>query len=148
MRKDNEFRIGIVGYSSGKFDKDVATARVISGIVRAQVRGFARNQKIVIVSGLTNLGIPALAYEYAKLKEYKTVGIACSKATEYDCFPVDEKIIVGDNWGDESNTFLEYCDFMVRVGGGKQSLEEIAQWNKKNPNKSIEYELSRDDQSE
>ena len=35
-------------------------------------------------------------------------------------------MIVGNEWGDESATFLGECDVIVRVGGGKQSLDEVA----------------------
>jgi hypothetical protein len=71
---------------------------------------------------------PALAYRIAAQRGWRTSGIACSKATDYDCFPVNEKKIVGANWGDESETFLRECDVIVRVGGGKQSLAEVAQF--------------------
>lgn len=57
---------------------------------------------------------------------WTTVGVACAKAEQYDCYPVDRRVIVGNEWGDESATFLGECDVIVRVGGGKQSLDEVA----------------------
>lgn len=119
-------KIGLVGYSDKKFDKDFATRLVNIGLLTAVNENLKdhRPEEIFIVSGLTNIGIPALGYSFAKAIGWKTVGIACSKASEYDCFPVDERIIVGSEWGDESETFLNYIDALVRVGGGKQSLKE------------------------
>jgi len=32
--------------------------------------------------------------------------------------------LVGEEWGDESDTFLSMLDVMVKVGGGKQSVAE------------------------
>jgi len=77
-----------------------------------------------IVSGLTALGIPLLAYKYAESRGWKTMGIACSKAGDYECYACDRIHIVGDNWGDETSAFLASIDVLIRIGGGKQSLEE------------------------
>lgn len=73
---------------------------------------------------MTNIGIPALAYQEAIKRNWKTIGIACTKASEYDLFPVDKKIIIGNEWGDESETFIDSIDILIRIGGGKQSLKE------------------------
>ena len=119
-------KIGLVGYSDKKFDVDFAKSLVNIGLLTAVNENLKDNmpQDIFIVSGLTNIGIPALGYAFAKSIGWKTVGIACSKASEFECFPVDQTIIVGSEWGDESETFLNFIDALVRVGGGKQSLKE------------------------
>ncbi|HLD37442.1 MAG TPA: hypothetical protein VJA86_02555, partial [Candidatus Nanoarchaeia archaeon] len=70
-----------------------------------------------------------------------TAGIACSKANEYECFPVDEKVIVGNEWGEESQTFLNSIDVLVRVGGGSQSKREILE-AKANGKPVFEYDLA------
>lgn len=132
-------RIGVVGYSAAKFDVD--TARVLVRIGLDKFLDSSRSQP-EIVSGLTNLGIPALAYEYAKQCYITTVGIACTKAYDYDCFPVDKRIMVGKEWGDESETFLNYIDCLLRVGGGKQSHEEVQAFRKLKPRgRILELEL-------
>ena len=117
-------RIGIVGYSARKFNEELATQLIKIGCLSC-IQELDDDGDIVIVSGLTDVGVPALAYRLAKEEGWKTAGIACSKAEEYDCFDVDEKQIVGDDWGDESETFLKDIDCMVRVGGGNQSFEEV-----------------------
>lgn len=128
-------RIGVVGYSAAKFDVD--KARVLVDVGLDYFVNKAPMSGATIVSGLTDLGIPGLAYRYAQRKCIRTVGIACSKASEYECFPVDEKIIVGDEWGDESATFLSNIDCLLRVGGGKQSHEEVDRFRKLKPNALI-----------
>ena len=136
------FKIGVVGYSSGKFNEK--QARLLVQLALAYVT--SQNTNVKIVSGLTDMGIPALAYEFAQRNGHPTVGVACSKAEKYDCFPVDEKIIVGEEWGDESNTFLTMCDMLIRVGGGKQSLEEVETFKSMKPLAVvIELELARED---
>ena len=138
-------KIGIVGYSSGDFDIDMADELVSLGLAYMSFRLGNENLKgCELVSGLTDVGIPGIAYKKATDLGLKTVGIACSLASEYDCFPVDSKIIVGDDWGDESKTFIDYIDAIIRVGGGKQSFEEVAAFKKLKPNAPIiEMELPR-----
>ncbi len=133
------FALGVVGYSHWNLDIFGAWLAVANGI--EYVLGcysLPQDTEIVLVSGLTYYGIPALAYEYAKIRGWKTVGIACNKAITMDCFAVtEEPRYVGDDWGDESETFLEYLFTMadrcamLRVGGGLQSFDEVARFVKR-----------------
>jgi nitrogenase molybdenum-iron protein alpha/beta subunit len=114
-------KIGVVGYSSAKFNEDVAKALIAISFDTVEVE---HGDDHIIVSGLTDLGIPALAYREAKKRGWKTKGIACKKAEEYDLYPVEETEIVGDDWGDESETFLNDIEVLIRIGGGEQSMDE------------------------
>ena len=139
------FSMGVVGYSTNGFDEDEAILLLINAFDM-----FTQGTSDVeIVSGLTDLGIPSLAYYIAKHRSYKTIGIACKKAFEYDLFPVDEQIIVGDEWGDESKTFLNRIDVLIRVGGGKQSLKEVEMFKNMSgfsPEKLVEFELELEEE--
>ena len=119
----NKLRVGVVGFSSGEFDKEIAIDLIhqVFDVIKKSIYG----DSIEIVSGLTNMGIPGLAYEAAVRHGFATTGIACSRAENYDCFPCDTTIIVGDDWGDESETFLENIDVLYKFGGGPQSLKEF-----------------------
>lgn len=142
IKKSKPIQVGVVGYSSGKFDKERAEHLVFAAL---NVLYNRYEGNMTIVSGLTDLGIPGLAYQYAKRENLKTVGIACAKAEEYKCFPVDKRVIVGKDWGDESQYFLSSIDFMVRVGGGPQSHNEVREFKKMHGEKNIiEYELERE----
>jgi hypothetical protein len=132
--------VGVVGYSGGKFNEDIAKA--LLAIALDVVEENHEDKEYALVSGLTDLGIPALAYRAASKRGWKTVGIACAEADEYDCYDVDEKIIEGENWGDESETFLNKLDVFVRIGGGKQSMEETEAAKAKKSIKAVyEYDL-------
>jgi len=76
--------------------------------------------------GILTIHLPfvALAYREASKRGWRTEGIASMQASEYVCYNVDHKMIVGEKWGDESSTFLSAIDFLVRVGGGPQALQE------------------------
>jgi len=114
-------KLGIMGYSAQEFDKGLAEQ-----YIRQHFSELGNDIDIEIVSGLTNIGIPAIAYRVAKEMGFTTTGIACSKAEKYECFPCDQVKIIGNNWGDESSTFLSYCDSFLRVGGGEQTKKETA----------------------
>jgi hypothetical protein len=132
-------KIGIVGYSSSYFDLSKAQYLIELGIdyMAYYIKGRTLRNNISVVSSLTNLGIPKLAYEYATAKGYQTVGIACEKAKDYDCFPVDKAIIEGKNWGDESSLFINEIDCLVRVGGEEQSLNEALLFRNLKPEAEI-----------
>jgi hypothetical protein len=131
-----EFRVGVCGFSDKKFDKEKAL-EYLKEAFDSLSKG---KSNITLVSGLTDLGVPGIAYKEAKKRKYKTVGIACKKASDYKCFDCDEIHLIGDNWGDESETFLDSIDALVRVGGGKQSLEETKKAKKRNL-KVLEFDL-------
>ncbi len=119
----NTVRIGIIGFSDEKkYKKQDAIDAVACSF--ANIHELFQDKEIYIVSGLTNVGIPKLAYEFAGDRKWKTVGIAPKEAEQYELFPVDEKIIVGEYFGDESEVFIDYIDVLVKIGGGKQSEKE------------------------
>jgi len=105
-----------------------------------QIEQLYPDRPKAIVSGLTNIGVLQIAYEEAVKRGWKTVGIACKRAEEYELFPVNEKIIVGQEWGDESPTFLDRIDLIVRIGMGTQSIAETEE-TKRRGKPAIEYDL-------
>ncbi|WP_126992224.1 hypothetical protein [Thermosipho globiformans] len=130
-------KIGVVGYSAKKFDINKAK-KIINEVFDLMESKFGN--QIIIVSGLTALGIPLLAYQEAIKRGWKTIGIACKKAEKFEQFPVDKKIIIGEEWGDESETFISMIDVLIRIGGGEQSFKETEMAkNKKIP--VFEYDL-------
>lgn len=131
--------VGVMGFSGQKFDQERAISYLRQGYSEIK-KTFPHNQ-IVIVSGFTNMGIPGLAYNLAKGQGWKTIGVACAKAWNYEVFPCDEVYIVGKEWSDESPTFLKKCLIFVRVGGGDQTIEETNN-AKKMGKKVIEFKLS------
>ena len=135
--------VGVVGYSAKKFDVNLATEYLKDAFTHvSHLVDIYHQENIYIVSGYTNMGIPALAYSLAESFDWKTIGLACKKAFENGCYPVDKQIIVGDNWGDESDTLINLCDIMIRVGGGPQAMKEIKMFKERYPDKLvIEYDL-------
>ncbi len=121
-------KVGVVGFiDESQFDKESAEAKIAE--VFTDLKDKMALNDINIVSGLTNVGIPALAYAEAVKQGFTTTGIACSKAEEYECFPCDKKQIVGDQWGDESETFLSSIVILLKFGGGDQSVREFEEFD-------------------
>ena len=119
----SKLRIGIVGYSGAHFLEGKARMFII--MAYNTIAQKYPNHIFTVVSGWTNLGVPKIAYEEAQKRGWGTAGIACAEASKYSCFPVSEPPkIVGTKWGDESQTFLNDIDIMVRIGGGPQTKDE------------------------
>jgi hypothetical protein len=119
----HHWRIGVVGYCPPtKFDE--SEARRMINEAYDEVVVYSGPAPIAIVSGLTNVGVLAIAYEEAVKRGWRTVGVACKRAMEHPLFPVDELLVVGENWGDESSAFVSILDAMIRIGTGKQSVRE------------------------
>lgn len=144
--------IGVVGFSDETKMSDMNEYRLeLSMLLMEMVDKLesihGKCGTFAIVSGLTNVGVPKLAYEYCsnkntKLTFSKSVGIACSKAIEFDTFPVDEKHIIGNNWGDESEFFINHIDGLIRLGGGKQSHSEVNLFKSRFPDAPVlEYDI-------
>ena len=135
--ESSSFRLGLVGYSTQDFDK--ALAEIYLKEVFDKI--YAEHQSnVILVSGLTDMGIPKIGYTLARKYGWKLQGIAPECSKEYTPFNVDFSTFVGDNWGDESVYFLDHIDALVRIGGGKQSIKETL-WAKAKSLKVYEYDL-------
>jgi predicted Rossmann-fold nucleotide-binding protein len=130
--------IGVIGYSNQDFNSEKAKEHIRKALNKIENKYNSNNY--CIISGYTDLGIPALAYREANKRDYKTVGIACSKAKQYETYPVDRKYIIGSDWSDESQKFLEEIDCLIQIGGGEQSKDELEKAKKLNI--PIEYSTS------
>ncbi|MBT8448966.1 MAG: hypothetical protein KJO69_04715, partial [Gammaproteobacteria bacterium] len=119
--------VGVVGYSGQKFDETDAREILEEALddIEDEYVESGDFESITIVSGLTNMGIPKVAYEIADSRGYGTMGVAPEQANEYELYPVDEIIYEGENFGDESETFIDMLDVFVRVGGGAQAQHEL-----------------------
>jgi len=112
--------VGFVGYSTMKFDENKAK-EVIHNIFKS----FNDDEDYIIVSGATNMGIPKLVYEESEnYTNVYLVGIMCKDGYNYELYPCDNILAIGDNWGDESKTFIELIDELYKIGGGSQSENE------------------------
>jgi len=117
--------IGLVGYSGQEFDEDEAKDLIKEAFDWAEEKFGKDGKTFCVVSGLTDLGIPALGYREASRRGWKTSGVAPAEAKEYDWYDVDDVIIEGEKFGDESEKFLSMLDVFVKIGGGKQSAAEF-----------------------
>lgn len=119
-------KIGIVGYSTNNFNHKIAS-NLLAQCIDILIPNYIDHETIEIVSGLTNIGIPKLAYELADQRSYTKVGISAQQAFDvsYGIYPVDKQIIEGDRFGDESKVFVNYINYLIRIGGGQQSHKEV-----------------------
>jgi len=124
METNDTLKIGVVGFSRNQFDQQDAAQKLKHLITKIVENNEGKN--IELVSGLTNMGVPRLAYLLADELGLITVGFSAKQALRVRAgvYPVQKQIIVGQKFGDESDEFIQYIDVLVRIGGGKQSRHE------------------------
>lgn len=111
--------IGFVGYSAMKFDESKAKE-----IIHTIFKSFNDDEDYVIISGATNMGIPKLVYEEAENYDMYLMGVMCKDGYTCELYPCDNILAIGNNWGDESETFIDLIDELYKIGGGPQSEKE------------------------
>ena len=124
---DNVLYVGVVGYSTQQFDEQDAREILEEAFddIEDQYVETGEYEEIAIVSGLTNMGIPKIAYQIADSRGYITVGVAPEEANDYELYSVDEIVYEGDSFGDESEILIDMIDVLIKVGGGDQSQKEL-----------------------
>ncbi|MDJ0708636.1 MAG: hypothetical protein QNJ46_35680 [Leptolyngbyaceae cyanobacterium MO_188.B28] len=124
-------RVGVVDDlgTSDAFDEDKVRQYLLETFSKIKA---TEGHNVEIVAGWTWGGVSGLAYEIATAFDWNTVGVACGKVKNSECFPCDRVIIVGSEWGDESDQFLSSIDLLIKVGVDNPSLE---------PNSSPELKL-------
>lgn len=128
-----KLKIGVVGYSRTNINEAHARALLQTSFKKFITQAHAERLEVEIVSGLTNAGVPKIAYELATQWQLKTVGISAREAlkAESGVFPVRKQMLIGETYGDESAYFIQYIDCLARVGGGSQSLCEVEMFKEK-----------------
>ena len=116
--------IGVTGYSNSDFDEAQAHELLVAAL--DELAAAAPRETMVLVSGLTDMGVPAIAYREAVKRGWRTIGISAQRSQRYANFPVDEKIIVGSVWHEASETFIEKVDALIRIGGNNVAADETA----------------------
>jgi predicted Rossmann-fold nucleotide-binding protein len=124
---DNVLYVGVVGYSAQKFDERDAREILEDALddIEDEYVESGDYTEIAIVSGLTNMGIPRIAYQVADDRGYKTIGFVPEEANDYESYAVDEIIYSGEFFGDESEAFVDSLDVLIKIGGGDQSQKEL-----------------------
>lgn len=130
-------KIGVIGFSATHFNQEAAKV-ILRNRMQEIISGLDKKE-IEIVSGYTNTGIPRIAYEFADYLGLKTVGFSAKKAFKVSCelYPVDKGIIFGEDFGDESQEFVNYINILIRIGGGLQSRKEVELFRDKNIGRDI-----------
>jgi orotate phosphoribosyltransferase-like protein len=132
-----KIKIGVVGFSRNHFDKKDATQK-LKAIIALLIHDKDA-QSFELVSGYTASGIPKIAYEIADELGIETVGFSANQALKVKngVYPVKKVILIGERFGDESQKFVEYIDILIRIGGGKQSREEVELFQKLHEGKDL-----------
>lgn len=118
--------IGVVGFSgSWRHNPREGAAAIALQTLHALFEAErAQHPELWCVSGATNLGVPALAYQAADALGLQAVGFTAEAARGYPLARLDRLVVVGRRFGDESEAFVSACDALWMIGGGPQSEAE------------------------
>lgn len=129
--KNMEVNIGFVGYSDTKFDKKYAQKLIEAVFDKIENEFCDKVETINIVTGATDIGIPGMVYKKADEenvrlgKRFTLVGVMAKEGYDYKLYPCDKIFAYGENFGDESEMFINDLDLFIKIGGGKQSIKEL-----------------------
>lgn len=115
---DNEFRIGIIGYSQDDtYDESEVDDELNSMIDEAiEMANLPASTQVVIVGNLLDRGVSKIAYDLAADRGFTSVGIFTEETLyETDIYPVDREHII-DNESLVAEFFVDYIDILFRVG--------------------------------
>ena len=74
----------------------------------------ASGTKMEVVSGWTDEGVNAIAYQMAKDRQWKTEGVACKEAVDTrPLFACDKTVCAGTKPGDENKALVKRIDMLV-----------------------------------
>jgi hypothetical protein len=125
--------VGVAGFSGqwapGKLEADPglkAKADAATVALREHLLKLKEQygDKLVVSSGATMEGVPKIIYDICAVEGIPAMGVACEKAFDYPLGTMKYLVIEGQNWGDESPSFLRTSDELVLLGGGGQAKRE------------------------
>lgn len=125
--------VGVAGFSGqwapAKLEAD-PTLKAAADAATTALREYLKRlkgehgDKLVISSGATMEGVPKIIYDICAQEGITAMGVACEKAFNYPLGTMKYLVIEGQNWGDESPSFLKTSDELVLLGGGGQAKRE------------------------
>ncbi len=125
--------IGVVGFSgqwsdqkieadpSLRSDAEAGAAVLREFLTQAKQRHGSR---LVVSSGATMEGVPKIIYSLCEELGIEAMGVTSAKAYDYALGKMRYLIVEGEDWGQESATFLRTSDEIIMMGGGGQAKRE------------------------
>ena len=118
--------VGIAGFSGSWSNNTRPDAELVARrMLRSLFEEAQAEHAVWCVSGATNTGVPAVAYEVAEELSIHRVGITAAAAYSFPIASLHHLVVVGKRFGDESRVFVDLCERFWLLGGGAQSENEI-----------------------
>jgi hypothetical protein len=113
------FVVGIVGSIATKY-----TQEAYETIFALLDQILPPNVKLALATGFTDIGINRIAHRWAWERGIPVIGVACDKCWEHPVWIVHHKIIVGKEWGEESERFVSILNALVQFSETPQANKE------------------------
>ena len=127
IRDESAVAVGVVGYSGDlsrneRDDAEVVVRTALCKLFRVMLE--SNDGPVWCISGATDLGVPRIAYQEAKRLGCLSVGVTAEAAKTHPLADLDLLSVIGEKFGDESDSFISALDHLCVLGGGQQSLAE------------------------
>mgnify|MGYP000265038086 CR=1 FL=1 len=127
------FVLGVLGYAGSwarSGYKGEALKRWVQKMTDALEESLVQEkavhqEKLVVSSGATNLGVLQIAYALCEKHAILSLGVTPDRTLRYRIGKLDYLLPFGRSYGDESEVFLRTSDAFLLLGGGAQSKKEI-----------------------
>lgn len=126
--------VGVAGYSGQWAPAKLAADPNLKVLADAAVSALSEQlkalkskygEKLIISSGATMEGVPKIIYDLCVEQGVPAIGVACAKAFKYPLATMKYLVVEGQEWGEESASFISLADELVVLGGGGQAKREM-----------------------
>lgn len=125
--------VGVLGFA-GRWERSGLEGEELACFV-AEARGALQaelgrvleqhRERLIVATGATNTGVLQLTYALCVALGIPTASAAPDRALSYELGPLRYVLPTGQEFGDESDRFVNICDEFILLGGGKQSHREV-----------------------
>lgn len=123
-RHVRDYVLGVVSTSGSTTDINRLT-KIAGPLLGGIQHGRLLPQRVIGLGGMTDLGGISVFYDVCLRARIDTAGIMCWQgASSRLARGAREMLIVGDNWSDESPTFLDLIDILLVLEPGQQGWHE------------------------
>jgi len=125
--------VGVTGFSGQWSDQKIASDQTIredalaaTSLIRDHLEALKAQygSRLVLSSGATMEGVPKIIYQLCEQLGIDAMGVTSAKAIDYQLGKMRYLVVEGDDWGQESATFLRTSDELIMIGGGGQAKRE------------------------
>ena len=110
MNLNEYFIVGIIGPKTKDYDN--TESYIIQSLLDEAIS--AEDVQFAIATSMIDIGMNAVAHRWAWNRGIPVIGVTTPKCWEFPCWMAQKRIIVGEDWGDENQSFVAILNALVK----------------------------------